>query len=162
MRHTPHLPTRLLVFAALAGSASLAAVAIPAGVASAVTPETVSCTTVYGSPSSLAFSGCTGTGANASNAGTPPAKGTYTNSTKTLKWTTGKTSLLAFKYTKDTTSKCVAIKGDKSLGEYAATGSVTGGTALQMKGGATSGSACIYQNTTTKAIIVKNLGPFKV
>lgn len=161
MRHTPQLPTRLLI-CALAGSASLAAVAIPAGVASAVTPETVSCTTLFGSPSSLAFSGCTGTAANASNAGTPPAKGTYTSSTKTLKWTSGKSSLLAFKYAKDTTSKCVAIKGYTSLGEYSATGSVTGGTALQMKGGAISGSACIYKNTATKAIVVKNLGPFKL
>jgi hypothetical protein len=160
MRHTLNLPTRLLVCAALAGSASLAAVAIPGGVASAATPETVSCTSATGSATSLAFSGCTGTGANATNAGKAPAKGTYTVSSKTLKWSTTKTSILKFTYKKDATSKCPKISGDTSLGEYTATGTVTGGTAKQMVKGAAGGNACIYSKG--KATIVKNLGAFKV
>jgi len=152
-----------LVCAALAGSASLAAVAIPAGVASATTPETVSCTSVLGTIHVLNFSGCTGTGANASNAGTPPAKGTYTVSTKTLKWSNTKTSLMNFTEKKDATSKCPKpTSGNTSLGEYAAGGSATGGTALQMKGGVISGQVCITKNTKTGAISVKNLGAFKV
>jgi hypothetical protein len=159
MRLTRHLP-RLVACAALAGTASLAVVAIPAGVASATTPETVSCTTLTGSATSLAFSGCTGTGANASNAGKAPAKGTYTVSTKTLKWSTTKTSVLKFTYAKDKTSKCKAISGDKSLGEYSATGTVTGGTAKNMIKGAAKGNACIYSKGS--ATIVKNLGAFSL
>jgi hypothetical protein len=148
MRLTRHLP-RLVACAALAGTASLAVVAIPAGVASAT-----------GSATSLAFSGCTGTGANASNAGKAPAKGTYTVSTKTLKWSTTKTSVLKFTYAKDKTSKCKAISGDKSLGEYSATGTVTGGTAKNMIKGAAKGNACIYSKGS--ATIVKNLGAFSL
>lgn len=160
MRHTLHLPARILVSVASTGSASLAAIAIPAGVASAATPETVSCTTLLGSTTSLNFSGCTGSGANSSNAGKSPAKGTYTVNTKTQKWSNGKTSVLSFTYKKDTTSKCPKITGDESLGEYSATGKVSGGTAKQMINGAASGSVCIYSKGT--ATIVKNLGAFKL
>jgi hypothetical protein len=68
--------------------------------------------------------------------------------------------VLTISYQKDATSKCKAISGDKSLGEYAATGKVTSGTAKQMVGGAAGGSACIYSKGS--ATIVKNLGAFKV
>jgi hypothetical protein len=163
MRLNRHLPARLLVCAALAGSAALGAVAIPS-VASATTPETVSCTTLSGSATSLAFSGCTGTGANATNAGKAPAKGTLTVSTKTLKWSTNKTSTLTFAYAKDKTSKCPKITGDTSLGEYTATGTVKGGTAAQMVGGKSSGSACVYSKKvgTKTTTVIKNLGAFKI
>lgn len=160
MRHTLNLPARIVICAALAGSASLAAVAIPAGVASAGTPETVSCTTLLGSTTSLVFSGCTGAGANSSNAGKSPAKGAYTVKTKTQKWSNGKTSVLSFNYKKDTTNKCPKIAGDKALGEYSATGKVTGGSAKQMINGAASGNACIYSKGPVT--VVKNLGAFKL
>ncbi len=160
MRRSLHLPSRLLICAALAGSASVAVAAIPAGVASATAPETVSCTTLAGSATSLTFSGCTGSGANTSNAGKAPAKGVYTVSSKTLKWSDSKTSTLSFKYSKDKTSKCPKITGDTSLGEYTATGKVTKGTAKQMIGGAASGSACIY--SAKSSTVVKNYGPFKL
>ena len=65
MRH--HL-SRLLVCAALAGSASLAVVGIPAGTAGAATQLTVTCTSLTGSNTSETASGCSG--ADVSQTGT--------------------------------------------------------------------------------------------
>lgn len=155
---------RLLVCAVLAGSAPLAALVIPAGVASAVTPQTVSCTTVLATTTglaSLSFSGCTGTGANAINAGKAPSKGTYTFSTDTLKWSNARTSVFAHLFSKSATSTCGVIAADLFIEEVSFTDRVTAGTAKQMIGGAASGKLCVYR-TPARQTFVKNLGAFKV
>jgi hypothetical protein len=146
-----HLPIRLLVCAALAGSASLAAVAIPGGVATA-SPLTVTCTSLTGSASTQTVSGCTGTGAIAADAGTPPAHGSSVASTKTITWSNHKTDKTCPKVAKYTVT----------LLENA-TGKVTGGTATGMVGGAFSGTICVYKLTAAPhTIMVKNKGSFKV
>ena len=58
-----HLPTRVVLCAALAGAASLTAVAIPGGIAGAAA-KTLSCTTLTGNETTEAISGCSGTGSS--------------------------------------------------------------------------------------------------
>jgi hypothetical protein len=153
-----HLPARLLVCAAMAGSASLAVVAIP-GVAGAA-PLTVSCTTLSGSATSQAVSGCTGSGAIAADAGTPPAHGTSVASTKTITWSNGKTSKTTYTYTAGSDASCPAVKGyTKDLLENAK-GTVTGGTATGLVKGAFKATICVYKKGST--LLVKNKGPVTI
>jgi hypothetical protein len=160
MRHQRTI--RLMVCAALAGSASLAAVAIPGGIATA-SPLTVSCTNLSGSATSQTISGCTGTGAVAADAGVPPAHGTSVVSTKTVTWSNHKTSKETYTYKSSSTANCPAVpKYTKDLRETAS-GKVTGGSATGMVGGAVSGTVCIYKLTAAPhTLIVKNVGPFKL
>ena len=159
MRH--HLFTRIAVCAAVAGSASLAAAVVPAGIASA-TALSVTCTTMSGTATTQAISGCTGTGAIAADAGTAPAKGTQTTSTKTIKWSNAKTSVLTYTYKPVTPNNCVAPAGYTKFLKEAETGHVSGGTATGMVGSLVTGTACIYKKTVGGTILVKNQGPFKV
>lgn len=140
------LSARLLVCAVLAGSASLAAVVVPGGIASAI-PLTVSCTHLTGTITSQALSGCTGGGAIAADAGVAPAHGTNVVSTNTVTWGSGKTSKTTYTYT-SVTNNCPALTGyTKDLKEHE-TGHVNtgtaGGTAIGMRGGAFAGYACVY------------------
>lgn len=168
-----HLPVRLMVCAALVGSASLVAVAIPGGIAAA-SPLTVTCTHLTGSATSQHIYGCTGSGAIAADAGPPTgiydgvhgAYGTNVVSTKTLTWHSGKTSKTTYTYA-SVTNNCPAVSGyTKTLKEHE-TGHVNtgtaGGTATGMRGGSFSGYACVYELTTHHAtILVKNDGNFNV
>jgi len=70
-----HLPVRLVVCAALVGTASLATVAGFGSVAGATGPLGLTCTKTVGTESSQNVSGCTGSAAIAGEAGAPPAKG---------------------------------------------------------------------------------------
>lgn len=157
-----HLPIRLLVCATLAGSASLATVAIPGGVATA-SPLTVTCTSLTGSASTQTVSGCTGTGAIAADAGTPPAHGSSVASTKTITWSNHKTTKTTYTYKAGSDKTCPKVaKYTVTLLENA-TGKVTGGTATGMVGGAFSGTICVYKLTAAPhTIMVKNKGSFKV
>jgi len=158
MRH--HLFTRLAVCAAVAGSASLAAAVVPGGIASA-TPLSVTCTTMSGTATTQAISGCTGTGAIAADAGTAPAKGTQTTSTKTIKWSNAKTSVLTYTY-KSVTNNCVAPAGYSKFLKESESGKVSGGTATGMVGSLVTGSVCVFKKTVGGTILVKNQGTFKI
>jgi hypothetical protein len=173
MRSTLRVPARLLVCAALAGSAALAAVAIPGGIAAA-SPLAVSCTHLSGSATSQHVYGCTGTGAIAADAG--PSTGIYdgvhgaygTNvvSTKTITWSNGKTSKTTYTYT-SVTNNCPAVSGYTKFLKEHETGHVNtgtaGGTAVGMRGGTFGGYACVYELTTHHAtILVKNDGNLTV
>jgi len=152
---------RLLICAALAGSASLAAVVVPGGIASA-TPLTVTCTHYSGSSASQAISGCTGTGAIAADAGVAPAHGTSVVSTKTITWSNGKTMKEQYSYVLHTgaanTCPVVALKTKVDL--VTETGSViAGGTATGMVGGALSGTICVYKLTAAPHTISINNKP---
>jgi hypothetical protein len=163
------LSARLLVCAALAGSASLAAVVVPGGIASA-TPLTVTCTHLSGNASSQMLSGCTGSGASGSSeAGTSPAHGTNvvdTGSTSTITWGSGKTSKTTYTF-HSVTNNCATLSGyTKDLKEHESgsvkTGSA-GGTATGMRGGAFSGNACVYTLTAAPHTLkVVNQGNFNV
>ena len=163
-KSTLRVPARLLVCAAVAGSAALAAGAIPGGIAGAVTPLTLSCKTLTGNSTTQTLSGCTGTGAIAADAGTPPAHGVSTVSTKTIKWSNGKTSVSTVTYTPGSDATCPTIpKYSKFLLENAKgkvnTGTA-GGTAVGMRGGAWKATICAYKLTAAPhTILVKNKGP---
>jgi len=163
-----------MVCAAMAGSASLAAAAIPGGIASAV-PLTVSCTTLSStsptatSNSTGTISGCSGTGANSTNAGVAPAHGTDVSnlSTKkaTITWSNGKKTVSSFTYT-SLTNNCVAPAGYTNLAKVHETGKVlpstSGTTTAGMVGGLTSATVCAFKKTVGGSILVKNYPGTKV
>ena len=158
-----HLPIRLLVCAAMAGSASLAVVAVQGGNAGATPPKTVTCTSLTGSATSQTISGCTGSGAIAADAGTPPAHGTSVASTKTITWSNHKTTKTTYTYHSGSDASCPAVTGyTKDLLENA-TGSVVSGSATGMVGGAFHGTICVYKKTASPhTLLVKNKGSFAV
>jgi hypothetical protein len=167
-----HLPTRLLVCAAMVGTASLTAVAGFGSTASAATPLTLTCTTTTGNSTAQNVSGCSGTAAIAADAGPAPTTGhsvvegsvpkssgsVYSYDTFKSK----KTALASIKETlntKPTTSECAATHAgtgaQKIFGYVTYTGSVLKSakvgsktyttTATGMVGGAAKGADCIYK-----------------
>jgi hypothetical protein len=166
-----HLFTHLLIGAALAGSASLIAVAAPVGVAGA-TVLTSSCTTLTGTTTTTAktstemLSGCSGTassltGKSGKVAVKQTAKGTGGSGTATVTWATNKTSIETFTYKESlgTSNKCANKTGYTKLAEAAETGKVTGGTATGMVGGTVTSNACAYSKSGK--VYLFNLGPVK-
>lgn len=150
----------LVCAAAVAGSASFAAAAIPGSFASA-TPLTLSCTSLSGNQSTQKISGCSGTGkTETGTSGT--AKVASTDKSATITWATGKTSIESFTYKNVTPNVCPAVTGYTKFLEVQETGSVTGGTATGLKGGAVSGKVCIYKKGTSTTYLVKSLGPQKL
>jgi len=147
----------------MAGSATLAAAVVPGSVASAA-PLKVTCTKTTGNASSVTVSGCTGTGAIAADAGTPPAHGVLTVSTKTLKWSNGKTSVLKYTYVLHTgaANLCSAKTGYSKTDMVTESGTVstTAGTATGLKGGTLTGTVCVYTLIAAPhTISVVNRGP---
>jgi hypothetical protein len=164
-----HLLTRLTICAALAGSAaSVAAVAAPGGIAGAAA-KTLSCKTLTGSGTAtsqtIALSGCTGTASNQTGAkGTATVKTSASSKkgTVTIKWTsTKKTSIESYTYVEDTGSKntCAAKSGYTKLAMAVEKGSVTGGTATELRGGAVTATVCAYSKSGK--IWIFNKGPVK-
>ena len=157
-----HLPIRLAVCAALVGSASLAAVAIPGGIASAAA-VTVKCKTANGTGASVTSSttiklgGCTGAGSpetgatgtavSVTNHGQPKGKGT-----ETITWkTTGKKSVVSFTYVESApkSTQCKTVpKGYAAAAYVTQTGTVEpaskGTTTTGMIGGKVTGSSCVF------------------
>jgi len=161
-----HLATRIVLCAAFAGSASLAALAVPGGVAGATTAKTLSCTTLTGNETTQAISGCTGSGS--SQTGSKGTSKVVNNVSKksgkaTITWTsTKKTSIESYTYTEDTGTKntCAAKSGYAKLAMAVEKGSVTGGTATSLTGGAISGTVCAYSKSSK--IYVFNKGAQKL
>lgn len=169
-----HLPVRLMICAALVGSASLATVAGFGGVAGAATPLKLTCTKLVGTEASQTESGCTGTAAVTADAGKPPATGVETSIGSVPKssgtvavqvsWkASGKHAILAIKETALTksipASDCAATHAgtptQKLVAYVTYTGSVVKSevinkktyttTALGMVGGAAKGADCVYE-----------------
>jgi hypothetical protein len=149
-----HLPLRLLVCAAaLAGSASVAAVAIPGGIAGAAALS-VKCTGLTGNASTQSLSGCSGKGFSETG-----ATGTSDVSTSTITWATGNTSVAAVTYKEYTgkKDKCPApMAGYTAVAEVKEKGSVTGGNALV--GSKIKGTVCVYSQTSSGDILVNGDG----
>jgi len=159
MRRTFRLPARLLVCAAaLAGSASLAVVAVPGGTASA-TVLSVTCTKLTGTSTTQKLTGCSGTGKTLTG-----ATGTTTvasnDKSATVRWATGKNSTEDFTYTTVHTNACPAVTGQSKFLEVTESGTVKSGTATGLNTGKVSGKVCIYKKSTgTKAVdLVNSLG----
>jgi hypothetical protein len=159
-----------MIGAALAGSASLIAVAAPAGVASAA-PLTSSCTTLTGVTTATAtkstekISGCSGsakslTGVSGTIAVTTNQK--TKSGTAVVTWATKKTSKETYKFTELTGSKnnCATKSGYTKLAKAVETGKVVaGGTATAMVGGAVTANACAYSKSGK--VYIFNQGPVK-
>ena len=158
-----HLPIRLLACAALAGSASLAAVAIPGSTATAAAPLTVSCTSLTGTATSQIVSGCKGNGAIAADAGTAPAHGTSVAATKTITWSNKKTTTTKYTIKAGSDAACPTVANyTKDLLENSS-GTVTGGTAKGLIGGKYKGTICVYKLTSKPStLLIKNKGPVTI
>ena len=106
-----HLSIRLAICAAaLAGSASVAAVAVPGGIAGAAA-KTVTCTKLTGSGTiskqTISLSGCSGTASGqtgSTGTGTATTNSSKKSGTASIKWKTGKTSLETYTFKEDTGS----------------------------------------------------------
>jgi hypothetical protein len=152
-----HLPVRLLVCGAfLAGSASVAALAIPGGIAGAK-GDSLTCTTISGNATSQTLSGCSGTASSQTG-----SSGTSQVSTKTTTWVTGKTSVESYSYKELTGKKdhCPApAAGYTAVAEVKEKGKVTGGTATLLVGSKIKGTVCVYEQTSTSDIVIHGDGP---
>ncbi len=140
-------PVRLLFCAALVGSASLAAVSVPGGIASA-SPLTVSCTGLTGAPVTWNFSGCTGSGFALTGAtgASVPLNATHLKIT----WVTGNTSKVVYaSATTAPSTACPIMSGLFNVGVLHEVGKVVGGTAAGMIGGAFKLKACEYSTTAS-------------
>ena len=150
----------------MAGSAALAATGVPGGIASAAV-LTSSCTTLTGTSTAQNLSGCTGTASSLTGSkGSVTVVNNLTTKTgvATVHWTTGKTSIESYSYTElfKTANKCANKTGYTKIAEAPEKGTVTGGTATGMIGGAVISTACAYSKTgVAKTIFIFNLGAVK-
>jgi hypothetical protein len=141
--------TRLLVCAAMAGTASLAVVAIPGTTSGAATQLTVVCTSLTGTTTSETAAGCSGADVSQTGAKgtiTPKVKGT--GGTATIKWATGKTSTETFTYKTSSAASCPKKAGYTAVIEATQTSKVTAGTATKLIGSKSFvGKSCEYSKS---------------
>lgn len=162
-KRTLRVPAHLLVCAAVAGSAALVAGAIPGSVAGAVTPKSVTCTTLTGSATIQTISGCTGTGAIAADVGTPPAHGVSTVATNTIKWSNGKTTVSKVTHTAGSDATCPTVPKYTKFILETAKGTIKSGTAAGMIGSTFKATICAYKLTAAPhTILAKNKGTFTI
>jgi hypothetical protein len=147
----------------MAGSASLAAAAIPGSTASA-TVKTLTCTKLAGSETSQTVSGCSGTGSSQTGT-TGTQKPNIAKKTATITWTsTHKTTTYKYTYTlkSGAANTCPNLSGKKKVDLVIETGTVTGGTATGLVSGKFSGDTCAYEETAAPhSVSVTNKGPTK-
>ena len=164
-----HLPIRLAICAAaLAGSASVAAVAVPGGIAGAAA-KTVTCTKLTGSGTiakqTISLSGCTGTASGqtgSTGSGTATTNSSKKSGTASIKWKTGKTSVETYTFKEDlgSSNNCPAKTGYTKLAKAIETGKVSSGSATELNGGAVTADACAYSKSGK--IYIFNDGPVHV
>jgi hypothetical protein len=144
------IPARLMMVAALAGTATVAML-LPAVAASAKTkpPLTASCTLLFGNASVQTVSGC------AATSGAPKISAyglTEVNSGDngaTIYWTDKKYTTESFTYSFPTNT-CPTLFGATALTEATESASITGGNAKLTTGAiATTTNVCIYEQQTS-------------
>jgi len=162
-----HLPIRLLVCVALAGSAALAAVTGSVE-AAAVGHTSLSCSHFAGSnvggtwPGAGTLSGCTGTALTQTGTGGTVKLPQIGSPSAKVTWSTGKTSILKTYGDAVITNSCPNRPGYLKVLEDEHWGLVTGGTASGLVGvGAVwRGFFCGYKRTATSTYeLFVNLGP---
>jgi hypothetical protein len=140
------LPTRLIVAAALAGSAGLAVVA-PATIAGAKTVKpavTATCTGLFGQESSQVQSGCTGSSSKAKVTSYGVSVPNSGDTGATVYWTNKDTTVISFTYS-SVTDTCSSYLGYAATLEEAEIATVTGGTSGLTTGKASAPSdVCVY------------------
>jgi hypothetical protein len=161
-----HLPLRLLVCAALAGSASLGAVIGAGGTASGATaPLTVTCTSLWGNGVKQTLSGCTGTGAITADAGKSPARGTSMLSTTMITWSNGKRTHENYTYVPSKQNTCAAKAKYTKVELVIEQGRVgpVGTTTKGMVNGAIRARVCVYDLTANRStVFVVNQGKITI
>jgi len=152
---------RFIVSAAVVvGSASLAAGAVPGGIAGAV-PLTVTCPGLAGTPGNWTFNGCAGTafvltGATGTSVPINPT-------TLKITWSTSLTSKVVYTSTTAPPSTlCPIVPGLTNVGVHKEIGKVVGGSAAAMIGGLYKLKACEYANSTGIISLYVGLGNQKV
>jgi len=137
-----NLLIRLLMCAALAGSATLTAVVIPGGIAAA-SPLRGACTELTGNAITQVLAGCAGQDA-ALTGGT----GVLHTPSKTITWETGNTSVMNYSNAADNGLLCpaelAAYPNYTLSAQENVTGAVTGGTATAMVGDSFRAYECVY------------------
>jgi hypothetical protein len=140
------LPVRLVVAAALAGSACLAVVA-PATIAGAKgvkPPVTATCTGLFGQEANQLQSGCTGSSTKAKVTSYGVSVPNSGDTGATVYWTNKDTTVLTFTYT-SVTNTCPTYLGYAATLEEAETATVTGGNSGLTTGVASAPSnVCVY------------------
>jgi hypothetical protein len=140
------LPVRLVVAAAMAGSACLAVVA-PATIAGAKgvkPPVTATCTGLFGQATNQLQSGCTGSSTKAKVTSYGVSVPNSGDTGATVYWTNKDTTVLTFTYT-TVTNTCGSYLGYPASLEEQETATVTGGNSGLTTGVAQAGSpVCVY------------------
>ena len=150
------IPIRLVVGLGLAVSSSLAATALPGGIAGA-TGKTVSCAGLRtnANVTALFLSKCTGTGEVwTGTAGTERV----VSSGLEVWWKSGGTSLITATTT-SLTNNCNKRTGYSKYSKILYAGTVTGGSASELDGGHTSGTVCFYKVKSSGAFAAFPVGP---
>ncbi len=140
---------RLLACATLAGSATLVTVALP-NTSAWATPLTVSCSHIKNAtPTSLDLTHCTGT--DASETGSTGIEGFITSHHAKVVWKSKKTSIVShIKTTHPTKNHCPSRTGLSNPVVTTYSGTVSGGTATGLIGGAYHASVCTYSKNPAK------------
>jgi hypothetical protein len=138
-------PLRLVVVAALAGSAGLA-VALPSGIAAAKKgPVTATCTGLFGGASQQVLTGCTANSSKVSANGLSIVTTSGTSGTSTIYWNDGKTTIESFTYVLTPGSgACPTFEGTAANDVVTENVTVTGGSAKLTTGQTGTGTACVY------------------
>jgi hypothetical protein len=130
------------VAATIAGSAAFAAV-LPAAVAGAKAPVTVTCSGLFGQSTAQLQSGCvTHSGAKTTSYGVSVPNGTDTAAT--VYWTNGKTTSVSIGTLTSVTNTCSTFLGYAATLEESTPVTVTGGSSKLTTGVANTELACAY------------------
>jgi len=153
------LPLPIILAAVVAGSAWLAASAVPVATASAATaPLTVTCTTLSGTDAKQLLSGCTGKGAIADDAGGPPAHGVSVLAKMTIRWSDGRTTVENYTYTDHPGPADTCAPRARYTKQYLVTEqgrvAAVGTTTKGMVGGPIRASVCVYHLTGSPSVIM--------
>ncbi|MGH9919588.1 MAG: hypothetical protein ACRD6W_12080 [Nitrososphaerales archaeon] len=153
------LPVRLMLVAAVAGTASLA-ILLPSVTAAAHGPKppvTATCTNLFGGATYSTLSGCSATSGapKISSSGFSIVNGGDTGAT--IYWTDKKYTTESFTYGTVSPDTCPTLLGSSAFLEETETATITGGNS-KLTVGAVSGSAdvCIYEDSNTNEIVVQN------
>ena len=151
-------PLRLVVVAALVGSAGLA-VALPSGIAAAKKgPLTATCTGLFGGASQQVLTGCTSGSSKVTANGLSVVTITgATSGTSTVYWQSGKTTIESFSYVLTPgPGSCPTFEGTTANDVVTENVTVTGGNAKLTVGQTGTGTSCVY--TSGGSIYEQGLG----
>jgi hypothetical protein len=147
------------------------AIALPGGIAGAELSSpvvlTVTCSSLRGGEINQIISGCTGSGAIASEAGAPPAHGSEVASTQVINWSNNKISRLKYTWTDRTgqNNTCPSRSGYTRDQQTIQKGAVItpGSTTKGLIGSAVRATLCVYKLAQAPhTILVINQGKISI